>query len=115
MAANDYLEISNDAAFLKSHWDAFQRAWQFEISHDSDGDGIYDNSQGTGWVESWPPGMPHQEIYLAALDQQASAAMARLSQRVGNNEIAQAAQARAASIAAKIPQEYAQPGGMYAF
>jgi hypothetical protein len=46
--------------------------------HDMDGDGIYDNSQGTGWVESWPSGMLHQEIYLALLDQQASGAVARL-------------------------------------
>ena len=53
--------------------------WNFECSHDSDGDGIYENTEGTGWVESWPPGMPHQEIYLAALDQQASTAMADLA------------------------------------
>ncbi len=45
-----------------------------------DTNGIYDNRQGTGWVESWPGGMPHQEIYLALLDQQASAAMAQLQQ-----------------------------------
>ena len=29
-------------------------------------------------MESWPGGMPHQEIYLALLDQQASAAMAQI-------------------------------------
>ena len=115
MAMEDYVNASGDLAFLRAHWSAVEKAWEFERTHDSDGDGIYDNAQGTGWVESWPPGMPHQEIYLAALDQQASGAMARLSQHMGDNEIAQAAQARAASIAAKIPQEYAQPGGMYAF
>ncbi len=32
-----------------------------------------------GWVESWPSGMPHQEIYLALLDQQASVAMSKLA------------------------------------
>ena len=42
------------------------------------GNGIYDNTQGTGWVESWPGGMPHQEVYLALLDQQASGAMAQI-------------------------------------
>ena len=50
-------------------------------AHDSDGDGIYENTEGTGWVESWPPGMPHQEIYLAALDQQSADSMSRLAAR----------------------------------
>jgi glycogen debranching enzyme len=71
MAANDYFQISGDAAFLRAHWEALQKAWEFETSHDSDGDGIYENTKGSGWVESWLPTMPHQEIYLAALDQQA--------------------------------------------
>ena len=75
MATNDYLKISGDTRLHREHWEAC-RAWKFETSHDSDGDGIYENTEGSGWVESWPPGMPHQEIYLAALDQQASTAMA---------------------------------------
>jgi hypothetical protein len=46
--------------------------------------------------------MPHQEIYLAALDQQASGAMGRLSRMMGDPAGAQAAETRAASVAAKI-------------
>ena len=41
--------------FRAANWDALARAWKFQSTHDSDGDGIYDNSQGTGWVESWVP------------------------------------------------------------
>src|SRR5580704_13402267 len=116
MAANDYLEISGDAAFLKMHWTSLEKAWEFERSHDSDGDGIYENTEGSGWVESWPPGMPHQEIYLAALDQQASTAMARLARTTGHIEIAQQADTRAARIGAAIEKEYLLPdGGFYAF
>ncbi len=115
MAMADYINASGDTAFLQAQWPAVERAWEFERTHDSDGDGIYDNAQGTGWVESWPPGMPHQEVYLAALDEQASGAMARLSTRMGKADVAQAATARAAMIAAKIPQEYGQQDGMYAF
>jgi hypothetical protein len=115
MAMEDYVRASGDVAFLRAQWPAVEKAWNFERSHDSDGDGIYDNSQGTGWVESWPPGMPHQEVYLAALDQQASGAMARLSRLVSQPQVAQEADTRAAAIAAKIPGEYAQPDGMYAF
>ena len=113
MDMEDYVNTSGDVDFLRSHWDAVEKAWNFERNHDSDGDGIYDNAQGTGWVESWPSGMPHQEIYLAALDQQASGAMARLSIMMGKADLAQAAQTRAEMIAEKIESEYG--GSMYAF
>ncbi len=115
MAMEDYVSASGDTNFLHTQWPAIQKAWEFERTHDSDGDGIYDNSQGTGWVESWPPGMPHQEVYLAALDQQASGAMARLSTLLGKSDIAAEAKTRAAAVAAKLTQEYARPDGMYAF
>jgi hypothetical protein len=115
MAMEDYVTASNDRAFLRSNWAAVEKAWSFETTHDSDGDGIYDNAQGTGWVESWPQGMPHQEIYLASLDQQASLAMAHLSQLDGHANISQQAQQRANAIASTIGREYAQPDGMYSF
>jgi len=116
MAANDYFQISGDTAFLKKHWDAFQKAWEFERSHDSDGDGIYENIAGSGWVESWPPGMPHQEIYLAALDQQASSAFANLAKATGNLPLAEDAQKRAHHIAEQLEKEYFLPdANFYAF
>ena len=81
MAMNDYLNISGDQAFITANWDSIARAWNFQCSHDTDGDGIYDNSEGSGWVESWVPQMPHQEIYMAALDEQASQAFATRQRR----------------------------------
>jgi hypothetical protein len=59
--------------------------------------------------------MPHQEIYLALLDEEASGATARLSRRMQKVETASQADERAKSIATKIPQEYTQQKGMYAF
>jgi glycogen debranching enzyme len=116
MAGADYLKVSGDTQFIQANWDALERTWKFEISHDSDGDGIYENTEGSGWVESWPPGMPHQEIYLAALDQQASTAMAALARATGHTEIVQQAEARAARIGVTIEKEYLLPnGGFYAF
>jgi glycogen debranching enzyme len=115
MAMEDYVDASGDTAFLEKNWPAVMKAWEFERTHDTDGDGIYDNSQGTGWVESWIPKMPHQEIYLALLDQQASGAIARLSQRIQKQDVASQASEREKKIAAKIPEEYAQQKGMYAF
>ncbi len=116
MAANDYLQISGDVAFLKEHWDSFEKAWNFERSHDSDGDGIYENTEGTGWVESWFPKMPHQEIYLAALDQQASTAFAKIAKSTGHSQLADDARKRADHIAEQLEKEYFLPDAkFYAF
>jgi hypothetical protein len=116
MAANDYLQISGDLAFINEHWESFEKAWNFENSHDSDGDGIYENTEGSGWVESWFPKMPHQEIYLAALDQQASTAFANLAKSTGHANLADAARQRARRIANQLEKEYFQPDAkFYAF
>ena len=102
----DYVRSSGDVAFLRLHRDVVEKAWRFETTHDTDGDGIYDNSQGTGWVESWPTGLPHQEIYLASLDQQASVAMSKLAALLDDKPTANAAASRAADLAGKIEAEY---------
>jgi glycogen debranching enzyme len=116
MAANDYLRISGDTGFVASIWPSLQRAWTFETSHDSDGDGIYDNAEGSGWVESWIPSMPRQEIYLAALDEQASLAFAHLAAAAGHADLASAASRRAQHIAPIIEREYYLPDQQnYAF
>jgi glycogen debranching enzyme len=118
LAMLDYVRASGDMDFLKAHKDAVEKAWGFETdaAHDTDRDGIYDNSQGTGWVESWPGGMPHQEIYLALLDQQASQAFGDLQKLLGDEAKAGAAGKRAGEIAAKIEQEYYDAeSGCYGF
>ncbi|MDE3105954.1 MAG: hypothetical protein KGK08_12335 [Acidobacteriota bacterium] len=112
----DYVKASGDKAFVQQHADAVRRAWQFETTHDSDGDGVYDNAQGTGWVESWPGGMPHQEIYLALLDQQASTAMAELAGVLGDEALARQAAARSQTLSDVLEQEYfEQANNRYAF
>jgi glycogen debranching enzyme len=110
------VQASGDVAYLRTHRKVVEKAWAFETSHDSDNDGIYDNSQGTGWVESWPGGQPHQEIYLALLDQQASTAMAKLAAFLGDQATAGTAAARAAKVGSTIESEYFVPRtGEYAF
>jgi glycogen debranching enzyme len=117
MAARDYLRASGDVEFVKAHREVIEKAWAFEsaASSDTDHDGIYDNSQGTGWVESWPHDrMPHQEVYLALLDEQASLAYDDLEKALGNSY--QAGTERAHAIQAKIEQEYYdKEKGCYAF
>jgi glycogen debranching enzyme len=108
MAMADYARHSGDTAFLATHRDAIEKAWAFETNpaEDTDHDGIYDNSQGTGWVESWPGGMPHQEIYLALLDQQASSAYAYIEEQLHDSAKAVSARTRASAIAKTINTEY---------
>jgi hypothetical protein len=116
MAMEDYVNNSGDLDFLKRHWAAVKRAWEFTRAHDSDGDGIYENTEGTGWVESWPPGMPHQEIYLAALDQQSAEAMSRLADRIGEPALAASSHTKADELRSKIDREYYDSDGrFYAF
>jgi len=116
MAVQDYVNTSGDLAFLRAHWDAVKRAYTFTRAHDSDGDGIYENTQGTGWVESWPPGMPHQEIYLAALDQQSADAISRLAALMEDNALAAAARRQSELIRRNIEAEYYAPDRrFYAF
>ncbi|MBV9766818.1 MAG: glycogen debranching protein [Acidobacteriaceae bacterium] len=105
MAMWDYVRTSNDTEYLKNNWATVRKAYEFTRAHDSD-DGIYNNTQGTGWVESWPQGMPHQEIYLAAMDQQSAAAMSRLAALMNDGELSSAAGKKAAEIAAKMESEY---------
>lgn len=115
MAMGDYVKTSGDTDYLKRNWDAVRKAYEFTRAHESS-DGIYNNSQGTGWVESWPTGMPHQEIYLAALDQQSAEAMSRLAGVAGDEQLARAALEKADDLRGKIAAEYYQStGGFYAF
>jgi len=120
LAVADYVRSSGDVAFLTTNRDAIEKAWAFETAHapgpEKGGNGIYDNSQGTGWVESWPSGMPHQEIYLALLDQQASAAVARIESLLQDSEISAVAHLRADAIAKTIENEfYDSEKSCYAF
>jgi glycogen debranching enzyme len=120
LAVLDYVHSSGDIAFLTIHRDAIEKAWAFETSHapgpDQGGNGIYENTQGTGWVESWPGGLPHQEVYLALLDQQASAAMHQIETLLQNTKQAIASARRAEDVAATINAQFYDSGkDCYAF
>jgi len=114
MAMEDYVSSSGDLAFLRRHWEAVKRAYAFTRAHESGG--IYENSEGSGWVESWPQGMPHQEIYLAALDQQSADAMSRLAALLNDEPSATEARRKAGVIRGKLESEYyAAAEKFYAF
>jgi glycogen debranching enzyme len=115
MVMNDYLNISGDDSFIRAHWKELEEAWTYETTHDSP-DGIYNNNSGTGWVESWIPSMPHQEVYLAALDEQASLAFSDLAKATGHSLLAEKAKQRADAIRKQIEKKYfLTSSGFYAF
>ncbi|MCU1319542.1 MAG: glycogen debranching enzyme-like protein, partial [Edaphobacter sp.] len=114
MAIADYVRTTGDVEFLRAHWDGVKKAYAFDRAHDSDGDGVYDNSEGTGWVEAWPPKMPHQEIYLASLDQTSSAAVSELAKLMQDEALASSAAAQATHIG-EVVASYRQSDGSYAF
>src|SRR5581483_10044296 len=98
---------------LRQHWAAVRKAWEFTRAHDSDGDGIYENTEGTGWVEAWLPKMPHQEIYLAALDQQSCEAMSRLAADIGDGALADRARGAAERIQRRLLSDYYDAGQQF--
>jgi glycogen debranching enzyme len=112
MAVADYVRTTGDLDFLRAHWDQVKKAYEFDRAHDSDG--VYDNSQGTGWVEAWPPQMPHQEIYLAALDQASSQAIADMAKLMQDQALTDSATAQTKHIA-EVVASYRQSDGAYAF
>jgi glycogen debranching enzyme len=112
MAVADYVRTTGDLDFLRTHWDQLKKAYEFDRAHDSGG--VYDNSQGTGWVEAWPPKMPHQEIYLAALDQASSQAIADMAKLMQDQTLADSVAAQSKHIA-EVVASYRQSDGTYAF
>ena len=114
MAVADYVRSTGDMEFLKAHWDGVKRAYAFERAHDSDGDGVYDNSEGTGWVEQWEAGPPHQELYLASLDESAARALAVMAGWMTDGALQAKAKVDADHIAGVVAG-YRQADGTYAF
>lgn len=114
MAVADYVRTTGDMDFLRAHWEQVKKAYAFDRAHDSDGDGVYDNSEGTGWVEAWLPKRPHQEIYLASLDQTSSVAISELAKLMQDEALASSAAAQATHIGDVIAK-YRQSDGTYAF
>jgi hypothetical protein len=111
MQMEDYVRTSGDLAYLKQHWDIVKRAYAFTRAHTTDG--VYDNTQGTGWVEEWPK-MPHQEIYLAALDQQSAESFSRLAGLMGEGDATREAMQTASTIKEKLAG-YRGADGSYRF
>jgi Amylo-alpha-1,6-glucosidase len=115
MTLRDYVEASNDTEYLNTNWNAVKKAYSFMQAHESP-QGIYDNREGTGWVESWPPTMPRQEIYLAVLDQQSMNALGQLADIMGDRNLSTSARDKAKRIEETVESTYFESANQfYAF
>lgn len=112
MQMRDYVRSSGDREYLSRCWGNVRRAYSFIQAHRENG--LYSNTAGTGWVEEWPGALPHQEIYLAALDVQASEAIAELARWMHDESLAAEAETDAQREKKQIAT-YRQADGWYAF
>jgi hypothetical protein len=65
--AGRYFEQSGDTAFIKNIWPAIEKAYEYCLSTDTDGDGLIENTNvGHGWVEGGHLFGSHTSLYLAS-------------------------------------------------
>ncbi len=112
MAMYDYVRMSGDVAFLRSHWQEILLAYRFTREHTTDG--VMDNSQGSGWVEDWLPHKPDQEVYLVALDAQANQSVAQMAKLMGDTKL-EASVLETSRLAAKQFEGFRSAQGLYRF
>jgi glycogen debranching enzyme len=81
LALHSQWQSSGDTHALEELWPAAQKAWAWCLPHDTDGDGIIENSTaGLGAIEVGAIGDEiHQDVYLAAVFARAAGAMAEMA------------------------------------
>ena len=99
-----YARITGDVDFIRTHWDAISKSYEYCQSLIDPGDGL----------PRVPPGKeggdeqrhPQQELTLAVAWMQASAAFAGLARLSGHEQLAPAAEAASARAAGAIPAHF---------
>lgn len=83
--AGDYMRKSGDVDFIRSQWPRIEKAMNFCLSTDTDGDGLIENTGvGHGWQESHQLHGAHTEVYLAALWTEALKEYAAMARTLGH-------------------------------
>ncbi|HSD28106.1 MAG TPA: GH116 family glycosyl hydrolase, partial [Vicinamibacteria bacterium] len=101
-------KASGDTALVGEVWPAARRAWAWCLTHDSDGDGIIENTTaGLGAIEVGAIGEDvHQDVYLAAVWTRAALAMAEMAAARGEDDLAGQARAIEAKARGSIESRY---------
>ncbi len=113
-----YWRATADEPLLGELWPAAQRAYQWCLTTDTDGDGLIENTAGgLGAVEVGALGERlHQDIYLAAVWVAALEAMQALAAVRGDSGLARDAKDRWARATAALEERYwLEAAGHYAF
>jgi glycogen debranching enzyme len=92
----DLYQFSGDLEYLKSNWDSLLKAYKYQETTDTDGNGLIENTKfGHGWVEGGDLYPAHEEIYLQGLWIEASKNMAEMAEIISDKETAIRAKANA--------------------
>ena len=102
-----YVRSSGDVAFLRSHWDAVAKAYQYCSSIIDPGDGLPRVPHGKEGSDEQRH--PREELSLAVDWMEASAAFADLARQAGHPQLTPAAQAASQRAAAAIPTHFWNP------
>jgi glycogen debranching enzyme len=111
-------KASGDASLLGELWPAAKKAWAWCLPHDTDGDGIIENTTaGLGAIEVGAIGEDiHQDVYLAAVWTRAVGAMAEMAAARGESELAARVQSIETTARRSIESRYWIEGaGHHAF
>jgi glycogen debranching enzyme len=85
----DYFSSSGDREFLKQSWPSLQRAYEWCLTTDGNGDGLMDNAKaGLGALEFGSLTGIETDIYLAAVWTRAAFGMAELARALGDEKLA---------------------------
>jgi glycogen debranching enzyme len=94
-ALRDYVDISGDLGFAKASWDSVQKAFDYSLTTDEDGDGLMDNTR-AGLAASETGALRRADlltdVFLAGVWVDAARAMSSLAMSVGDAAKAREAQ-----------------------
>ncbi len=109
---------SGDRGLIEELRETLKKAYQFCVANDGDGDGILENSKaglGASELGSLLADL-HQDIYLAAINIEASLAMSKLAAVMGDEKLREEAEARYQRALAALNKRYwNQVEGRYAY
>ena len=117
VAVGDYVRKSGDTAFLKESWPSLQKAFEYCLTTDANGDGLMDNSKaGLGALEFGSLTGIETDIYLAAVWVEACRAMGEEALLMGDRAAADRA-GRAFKKAAQAYEEkfWDESSGQYSY
>jgi glycogen debranching enzyme len=106
-----YWKASGDEATLRALWPAYQKAWGWCLTAETDGDGIIENTVGGyGAIEVGGMGDAlHEDIYLAGVWIRSLEATADLARHLGDAKLAQRADALRGTALRTLNERYWRP------